>query len=65
MNKNVGAADQVVRVVIGLGLLSLIFLLPGNVRWVGLIGLAPLGTAIMGFCPLYALLGVKTCKTQQ
>ena len=65
MNQNVGAADKVVRVLIGLGLLSLIFLLSGNVRWVGLIGLVPLGTALMGFCPLYALLGLKTCKTQQ
>lgn len=64
MSKNVGAADKVVRVVVGLGLLSLLVILQGNMKWLGLIGLVPLGTALMSFCPLYALLGIKTCKTQ-
>ena len=64
MNSNVGTADKVVRVVVGLGLLSLLFVLQGNMRWVGLIGLVPLGTALMGFCPLYAVCGIKTCKTK-
>ncbi len=61
MNKNMGNADRVVRVVIGLALLSLIWLLQGNVRWVGLIGLVPLLTAAVGFCPLYAPFGIRTC----
>ncbi len=65
MNKNVGSADKVVRIVLGLGLLSLLVVLQGNMRWLGLIGLVPLGTALMGFCPLYAVLGVKTCKTKK
>lgn len=64
MNKNVGSADKVVRVLVGLGLLSLVFVLQGNMRWLGLIGLVPLGTALMGFCPLYAMIGIKTCKTK-
>lgn len=61
MNKNMGSADRIVRVVIGLALLSLIGLLQGNVRWVGLIGLVPLLTAAVGFCPLYAPFGIRTC----
>jgi hypothetical protein len=64
MNKNVGTADKVVRVLVGLGLLSLLVVLHGNMRWLGLIGLIPLGTALMGICPLYSVLGIKTCKTK-
>lgn len=64
MNKNVGTADKVVRVVVGLGLLSLVFVLHGSMRWWGLIGLVPLGTAAMGFCPCYLPFGIKTCKTK-
>ncbi len=61
MNVNVGSADKAVRIVIGLALLSLVFLLDGKARWFGLIGLVPLLTAFLGFCPLYTLLGVSTC----
>ena len=64
MNKNVGSADKVVRIVMGLGLLSLLVVLQGNMRWLGLIGVVPLGTALMGFCPLYTVLGIRTCKTK-
>jgi hypothetical protein len=46
---------------VGLGLLSLLFLLEGQIRFVGLVGLVPLLTATLGFCPLYTLLGVSTC----
>jgi hypothetical protein len=61
MQVNVGSTDKVVRVVIGLALLSLLFLLEGKARWFGLIGLVPLLTAFTGFCPLYTLLGMNTC----
>ena len=64
VNQNVGTIDKLLRVVVGLVLLSLLVLLQGNLRWVGLIGLVPLGTALMGFCPLYMLFGIKTCKTR-
>lgn len=60
MTPNVGNADRIVRVLIGLGLLSLIFVLEGNARWIGLVGLVPLLTAGMRFCPLYTALGIKT-----
>jgi hypothetical protein len=63
MEKNVGGVDRAVRIVVGLGLLSLLFLLEGNARWWGLIGLVPLATGALGWCPAYLPFGVKTCKT--
>ncbi len=62
MTPNVGTADRIVRVLAGLGLLSLLVVLDGNARWFGLIGLVPLLTAGVRFCPLYTLLGLRTCK---
>jgi Inner membrane protein YgaP-like, transmembrane domain len=58
MSKNVGAVDRVVRVLLGLGLLSLVFVGPKTL-W-GLVGLIPLATASMSFCPLYSVLGWST-----
>lgn len=55
---NVGTADRIIRTVIGLGLLSLVFVGP-KTMW-GLIGIVPLATAGISFCPLYKLLGVST-----
>jgi hypothetical protein len=61
MNANVGTVDRVLRLVVGLALLSLLFLLNGNARWWGLIGLIPLATGGFRFCPLYCLVGMSTC----
>ena len=63
MTINVGTIDRVARIVVGLGLLSLVFIGPKTL-W-GLIGLVPLTTAAVGWCPLYSLIGVKTCPTQR
>ena len=60
MKKNVGVAERWVRVIVGLVVLSLIIILQGGIRWIGLIGLIPLITGILGFCPLYALLHIST-----
>lgn len=60
MHANVGSADRVVRVVVGLALLSLLFVLNGNVRWWGLIGLVPLATSAFRFCPLYRVVGLSS-----
>lgn len=57
--KNVGSIDKVLRIVVGLALISLVFIGPKTL-W-GLVGLVPLLTAIFGFCPAYALLGIRTC----
>lgn len=61
MNQNVGSLDRVVRVVIALVLFSLFFVLEGNLRWLGLIGIIPLATAVIGWCPMYLPLGLSTC----
>jgi hypothetical protein len=64
MNANVGGFDRVFRIVAGLALLSLFFLLDGSARYWGLIGIVPLLTALVRFCPLYALVGINTCPVQ-
>ena len=63
MTTNVGKIDRVLRVVIGLGLLSLYFVLDGNARWLSVLGWVPLLTASMGVCPLYSMLGIRTCRS--
>lgn len=61
MKHNVGTADRAIRFLLGLGLLSAIFLVEGGIRWLGLIGFIPLLTALAGSCPLYSLFGLSTC----
>jgi hypothetical protein len=61
MQKNVGGIDKGLRIVAGLGILSLWFVLEGSARWFGLVGLLPLATGLLGHCPAYVLLGVNTC----
>ncbi len=62
MKKNVGTLDRWIRIVLGVVLLSLLFLLQGGIRWIGLIGLIPLVTGIINYCPIYALLKIDTNK---
>ena len=57
---NEGTIDRAVRIVLGLGLLSLTFIGPQSP--LGYIGLVPLATGLIGFCPLYRLIGVSTCS---
>lgn len=64
MKANVGGIDRVLRIVVGLAVLSLVFVLPEPNRWWGLVGIVPLATALMRFCPLYALIGVNTCPAK-
>ena len=59
MIKNVGGVDRILRIVVGLALLSLVWIVPTNWGWLGLI---PLLTGLMNFCPAYTLLGMNTCK---
>ena len=61
MKANVGGVDKILRIVVGLVLLSLILILEGNARWWGLVGIVPLVTGLFNFCPLYSLLGINTC----
>jgi len=64
MKENVGSVDKTIRIAGGLALLSLLFILEGNARWWGLVGLLPLITAITGYCPGYMPFGISTCKTR-
>ena len=63
MKKNVGSIERIIRTVAGLGILSLAFVGP-QTAWAYL-GIIPLITGLTGFCPPYALLGIKTCKSCQ
>ena len=65
MEKNVGSLDRGVRIIVGLALLSLVFLRQDSSRWFGLIGVLPLLTASLSWCPLYTVLGVKTCSAEK
>lgn len=60
MRENIGTRDRILRVVAGLAVLSTLFWVDGSIRWFGLIGLVPLGTALFGTCPLYAALGLSS-----
>ena len=63
--KNVGSIDKIFRLIVGLALLSLLFLLNGNLKYLGLIGLVPILTATISICPLYSIFGIKTCKIKK
>lgn len=56
--KNVHPVERALRVLVGLGVLSLVFVGPQTL-W-GLLGLVPLVTGLVGTCPLYTLLGTGT-----
>lgn len=61
MKTNEGTLDRVIRVIVALGLLSLLVIgpIPG---WglIGLVGLLPLATGVVGFCPIYMVFGIDT-----
>lgn len=61
MTRNVGGIDRLLRIVVGLVLLSLIFVIEGAARWWGLLGLVPLLTGLSRTCPLYSVFGINTC----
>ncbi len=65
MKANVGGMDRNLRIVVGAALFSLFFILEGNARFWGLIGLVPLLTGIVNFCPLYTVLGINTCPMKE
>ncbi len=61
--RNEGTVDRTLRVILGLGLLSLVFIGP-QTPW-GWIGVVPLVTGLMGSCPLYTVLGLSTCPMKE
>lgn len=63
MTANSGMIDRALRIIVGLGLLSLVFIGP-QTPW-GWIGLVPLLTGLVGYCPAYTLLGINTCPLKR
>lgn len=58
--RNEHTLERVVRVAVGVGALSLVFVGP-QTPW-GYLGIVPLATGLLGSCPLYTLFGVSTCR---
>ena len=63
MTKNVGGIDRTIRIVVGLALIAAAA--TGSVGLWGYIGLVPLFTGLMGWCPAYTLLGFNTCPMKK
>lgn len=59
MTKNVGGIDRILRIGVGIVLIALVFVGPQSV-W-GWIGVIPLATALIGWCPAYTIFGIRTC----
>ena len=59
MKLNMGGADRVIRGVVGIAVIGVGFYFKS---WWGAIGLIPLGTAIIGWCPAYVPFGISTCR---
>lgn len=62
MKKNIHPIERVVRVALGVILVTLAFVGPAN-PWF-LLGIIPIATGLIGWCPPYQLLGISTCKTK-
>ena len=60
---NAGTIDRVIRIALGLTLIALAFFGPMT-PW-GWLGIIPLATGLVGWCPLYAALGMNTCSFQK
>jgi hypothetical protein len=63
MKMNVGTIDRSARIALGLGLIAWALFLGGPLwAWIGII---PLATGAVSFCPLYPLLGISTCAVKK
>ena len=63
MIKNVGGIDRILRIVLGIVLLALVFVGP-KTPW-GWIGLIPLITGLINFCPVYSIFKINTAKSEK
>lgn len=61
--RNEGSVDRLVRVIVGLVLLALVFVGPKTP--LGWIGIVPLLTGVIGFCPAYRIFGISTCSARR
>jgi membrane protein implicated in regulation of membrane protease activity len=63
MTRNVGGIDRIIRIVLGLALIGATLM--GAIGAWGWLGLVPLATGVVGWCPPYAMLGFNTCSTKK
>lgn len=63
MKTNEGTIDRILRVLVGIALISIVFVGP-KTPW-GWIGVVPLVTGLVGVCPLYSILGINTCPAHK
>lgn len=64
--KNVGSVDRILRIIVGLIVLSLFLIYPeASWRYLALIGIVPLLTGLFSTCPLYSILGISTCPLKK
>jgi uncharacterized membrane protein YqaE (UPF0057 family) len=63
MTKNVGGIDKIIRIVLGLVLIGLA--VTGTVGMWGYLGIVPLATGLLGWCPPYAIFGFNTCAMKK
>ena len=62
MQTNVGGIDKIIRIVVGIALI--VWAIAGGPVWAW-IGILPLATGLLGWCPAYSLLGIKTCPMKK
>lgn len=60
--KNVGSADRVIRLILGLVIIGIGYYYQS---WWGAIGIVPIFTALIGWCPAYMPFGISTCSTKK
>ncbi len=62
ITKNIGSADRILRIVVGIALIAFALYGPADIawKWVGWIGVVPIVTALINWCPLYSILGIRT-----
>lgn len=61
MKKNIGTTDKIIRIILGIVIIAIGI---NAQSWWGLIGIIPILTALISWCPLYLPFGISTCKTE-
>ena len=59
MTQNIGSVERILRIALGGGLLAITIIIDSKLRWIGLIGIVPLVTGLLGLCPTYLALGIR------
>jgi hypothetical protein len=62
MKRNMGSADRIIRIIVGFGVIAAGVYYQS---WLGVIGVVPLATALVGWCPAYLPFGISTCRTSR